>query len=33
MALYGARSEWRLAGDADDLPGGMISYDQPDAWF
>jgi hypothetical protein len=33
MTLYGARSAWCLAGDADDLPGRMISQDQPDALF
>jgi len=33
MALYGARSAWCLAGDADNLPGRMISYGQPGALF
>jgi hypothetical protein len=31
--LLGKRSEWCLAGDADDLPGRMISYGQPGALF
>jgi hypothetical protein len=31
--LLGKRSAWRLAGDADDLSGRMISYGQPGALF